>query len=530
MKRLFIVTTFLLLQAGIHNSQAALNMTVRGDTIINTLSEYFFGHNYWMWCPSWGNQIEGTEAQVSDLKLDLLRFGGISVDLGYPDAVSNSVLQDYADYCKTVNAEPLLQLQLAKYTNTEDRVSNAAAMFTYFKSISPVKFVSIGNEPDIYPDNLGVNASYGAEYLQSYTLDDYCNDFNAVATEIKRLDPNVKIVGLELSHKYNEWIPEFVSRCKDNVDIISLHYYPNAASGCSYNTARGQDIYMRSFYLNARVLINQNAGDKVIPLIIGETNITWDGDPAHSTYSASPGTFNAALWFAEFVGISSAQKNLLSIMPWSLREGWTLGFLDESSKPKPVFHVYKMFTNNAKKHLIHRQSLNSYVKVLGYKDDSGNVSIFTMNWDTTSSYELTMNFSGLFSDSSFSCTVPPQSFSCFNFPANSPEPEITVYSKGMSLPTSVIFTPGSQKSAPKLIQTTFNRKASSIEIFSQNPIQNVGAAVFNLQGRIIYETKIGTLKKGLTTLQLKKSLISSGVHILRIYSNSQVITEYKLNK
>ena len=78
--------------------QEQLNISVDGDNIINTLPDQFFGHNYWMWCPTWGNSIAGTESVVADLNPRMLRLGGISVDVDYPDKVSEDVLADFYNY------------------------------------------------------------------------------------------------------------------------------------------------------------------------------------------------------------------------------------------------------------------------------------------------------------------------------------------------------------------------------------------------------------------------------------------------
>ncbi|MDG5813944.1 hypothetical protein QA601_02555 [Chitinispirillales bacterium ANBcel5] len=403
------------------------SVTIDGRSVINTLSDYFFGHNYWMWAPTWGNQIMGTESLISDLNLSLLRFGGIQVDLGHPDSVTEARIAQYIEYCEAVGAKPVIQMQIARYTTTEERVENAVKMFNYFRTLYPVRYVAIGNEPDLYFDNLATNPEYNAQYLRDYTIDDYIRDFNAVASELKSIDPDIKIIGLDLSHRYDQWIPPFVAECRDNVDIISVHYYPFHAAQCTYNVVHDHAPAINTFYSDIRTLIDQNAGDREIPLMIGETNISWDGDPANSTRDASPGTFNAALWFADYVGVSSAQDNLLSIMPWSISEGWTLGFIDASRRVKPVYYVYKMFSNHTKEHLIHSENVNQYLRVYAFKDDLGGVSVFLINWDRNASYDLDLSFTDVLDDSSVTHVVPPHSVSVINLSSGLEHTEIIEY-------------------------------------------------------------------------------------------------------
>ncbi len=507
--------------------QERLNISVDGNNIINTLPDQFFGHNYWMWCKTWGNSIAGTESAVAALNLGMLRLGGISVDVDYPDRVSEEVLADFYTYCQKVGAEPLLQLQLASSDNTEDRVKKALDMISYFKTLGELTYVSIGNEPDLYPDNLATNPDYGVEYLSSYTLDNYCTDFNAVASRLKEKYPDLKIVGLELSHKYNTWIPTFISRCKEYVDIVSLHYYPNSAEECTYRNVRSDVSSMKNFYEDVRSYIDKNAGGKEIPLIIGETNISWDGDPEHSTYNASPGTFNAGLWIADFAGISSAQPKLFSIMPWSIREGWTLGFIDGSKKPRPVYYIYQLFSTYSKKHMIHSEIANSFVRIYGYKDDENNVSLFAINWDTLSSYTADFAFTNILSGSSFSYTIPPQSISCLIFSdGNAGNPRIIKYTNDMTggpaTPARDI-SPGTTVKSDKPLTVTFNSKRNLFTIQASRSYDNVKAEVVNIRGQLIHTIDIGTITEGKSSFTISRRNSAFGIHVIRLLSDQKVI-------
>jgi hypothetical protein len=403
-------------------------IVIPGDSIVNTISDNFYGHNYWMWCPTWGNHIAGTEKLVADLSPAILRFGGIAADVGFPDDVTHSVLTGFYNYCREVGAQPWLQLQIACHTSTSERVKSATEMAVYFKKRGNPGYISIGNEPDIYPDNVAVNPSYRAEYLKNYTLDDYCTDFNIIAATIRRSAPTVKIAGLELSHKYEEWIPAFVAACGKNTDILSLHYYPNNAQQCEFDNVYNSVPKIHEFYADVRRLIDKNADGKIIPLVIGETNISWDGTPEKSIGDASPGTFNAALWFADFIGVSTTQKHLLSIMPWSISEGWTLGFIS-GKDPKPVYHIYRMFSRYGKKHLIYGKTLNPYVRIYAYKDDDGSVSLFAINWNRSKSWDTEIAFSGILRDTVINYSLPAHSLSCLLFSKDLMNRQIIEYTK-----------------------------------------------------------------------------------------------------
>jgi hypothetical protein len=233
-----------------------LEIKISGDSVISTISDHFFGMNYWMWCNSWGNKIEGTAQKISELNVNLLRFGGIAADVGYPDPVTNGIISDFHSYCKRIGAEPMFQLQIAKFSKIDDKVNTALSMLKYYKKIYNLSFVSVGNEPDIYAGNLAANSDYRAEYLSEYKLQNYCDDFNKVSSEVKKVYPDLKIIGLELSYNYDVWIPGFLSSCKDNLDILSVHYYPFSPGQCNFSLVSNQYEGIYDFYTHIRSLID----------------------------------------------------------------------------------------------------------------------------------------------------------------------------------------------------------------------------------------------------------------------------------
>jgi hypothetical protein len=498
---------------------SSVEVTVNGGAVINTLSDHFFGLNYWMWTPTWGNEVAGTEPEVSALKIKLLRFGGISPDLAYPDPVTSGVLSTFAAYCKAVNTEPLLQLQLARFSASADRAASAALMLDTFKSLMPVGYVSIGNEPDLYSDNLSIDPDYKASYLSGYSLSDYCADFNAVAAEIRKKSPDVKTIGLELSWKRDQWIPGFVSACKNNLDMISIHYYPLPPAQCVYDTVRNQVSVIRDFYTSVRTLIDRNAGGKTIPLVIGETNVSYDGDPAKSTQNASPGTFKAGLWMADFIGVSCSQKNLYAILPWSIREGATFGLLDSDKKPKPVYAVYKMFATLSKKHLIHSESVNSYVRMYCFKDDKDSVSLFALNWDTVSSYDATVHFKSILQDSTYHYKLPPQSLSCILFSPDFKNKTIVSYTP-KSPPTLTSNAFSGQVGNIGVVKTFLDPKTSTLRIFSDRTLPDALVSMVSLQGRRLFAVRTAEIKKGFSRIPICFHNVPPGLYFLIVSSAS----------
>jgi hypothetical protein len=503
-------------ESPIDNSSFTIN--IDGGNIINTLSDHFFGQNYFCWNPTYGNFLAGTEAMVSPLNLKFLRSGGIDSDVGFPDAVTSPVLSAFSAYCKAVKAEPLLQLQIARFNNMADRVKNAALMLDTLKSFTPVNYVSIGNEPDLYSTSLSADTKYNVSYLKGYSLSDYCADFNAVAAEIRKKSPDIKTIGLELAWNRDQWIPGFVSACKNNVDMLSVHYYPFEAAHCIYDSVRNQVGAIQNFYSSTRTLIDRNASGKTIPLIIGECNVSFDGDPAKSTRNASPGTFLAGLWMADFIGVSSSQKNLFSIMPWCISDGdWALGFLNANKKPKPVYTVYKMFSTLSRKNLVHSESPNSYTRIYCFKDDKDTVSLFAVNWDTVSSYNATIHFNSILKDSTYHYKLPPQSLSCIVFSPDFKNKNITVFTPQTTKVNVGAFSRHDQEGG--VVKAFFETKTSTLRVIYDKTLSEPNISIVNLIGRRLFTTYPVETRKGILDIPVHLKDISPGLYFLIITNN-----------
>jgi len=52
--------------------------------------------NYWMWTPTWGDPVSGTDAQVAPLAFELMRIGGYNNDANTPDPFDNAQLDRIA--------------------------------------------------------------------------------------------------------------------------------------------------------------------------------------------------------------------------------------------------------------------------------------------------------------------------------------------------------------------------------------------------------------------------------------------------
>jgi hypothetical protein len=429
-----------------------VSVVIKGD-IVSTLGPLFFGHNYYEWVPSWGRKVHGTASNIIPLHIKFLRFGGM--DFERPDRISREILNNFFDYCRKIDAEPLLMLPLLSKRDTRARVTRALEIIDTAIDLYPaLHYAFIGTEPDLARYNSTVSPAYRSDYdmKSAYSLENYISDFLAVSSAVKEKYPQLKILGPELGMKFidremasrmpsfnaavedgvaskeSDWLTPFVAACKDNVDIVSIHSYPfYPSASCTYENAKNNYDVLMMGLAAVQKIIRENAGGKKLPLAITETNLI-SAAPEKGSFDASPGTFNAALWMADVFGIVSSRNDIFSLMPFSICERWNTSYLDpETYKFKPVAWVYELYSSFTKRYCISNLK-NGDVRIYAYKDDGGAVSVFLVNWDKTSGYKVDFSFENVLSGAKLSYTIQPYSVTCLTISADKKNKKAYIYS------------------------------------------------------------------------------------------------------
>ena len=321
------------------------------------ISPFAFGHNYWDW-EDWNNDsvtgLTGTEQPVQALHLNVLRAGGDNNDTNTPALFDDDHIDAFVTYCRTVGAEPILQVPLV--ANSIDGGAStpdtAAAMVTYANVTKNygIKYWEIGNEPDLYSTQF--DAGFPVQ-----TVADYCTQFAAYVTAMKAANaaaPDggvpLQFLGPELGYKYtsgtNDWLSPFLDMCGSYVDIVSVHRYPFSGATTSAPRALNDVTTFRSVVASVRSIVAAHARPGT-PLAITEANLSYDYDTSSYTDAsalAAPGTFPAALWTADVMG-ASLEANLWTLAFWNIGElsgtGSVLGFLVDDS-PVPAYYAEQM--------------------------------------------------------------------------------------------------------------------------------------------------------------------------------------------
>jgi hypothetical protein len=254
---------------------------------------------------------------------------------------------------------------------------------------------------------------------------------------MRAVDPQIKLVGPDLSWKYisgQDWLTPFLKDCGDVVDVVAVHRYPLEPTVCTTTKAYSDAGNYRRVLTRLRdVMSSTGQGEK--PLALTEANITWDGDPAKSKMEASPGTFPAAVWVADNLGVS-LEAQLENVSYWSLSEGWTLGFFD-GTKPRPAFHVLKLFSTQFGSEVLTVTGASTNLSAYsGHDEAAAKTSLFLIN-KTAGLIELSVDFVDLPRTESVKLAVLPNSIQLAIVPDAGGAATVTNYTADMTAPTVV---------------------------------------------------------------------------------------------
>jgi hypothetical protein len=195
-----------------------------------------------------------------------------------------------------------------------------------------VKYWSIGDEVDLYDIffNGGPGSSNKKKDLPVSTMSQYADIYNSYAKAMVAANEKtgsgveLKFVGPELGARYlgaNDWLGPMLDKCKDYIDVVSIHLYGFSARELTPQGALTDvDRYTQSVR-DVKANIDKH-GRPGTPLAITEANLCYDGEANLYTpeeRKVGPGTFYAALWDADQMGVA-LNENLWTLAFWALAE------------------------------------------------------------------------------------------------------------------------------------------------------------------------------------------------------------------
>jgi ABC-type amino acid transport substrate-binding protein len=217
---------------------------------------------------------------------------------------------------------------------------HAAEVARYLATIGvPVRWWSVGNEPDLYPRN---------RMDPSWTAEVYCDRFRELRAAVQAVQPDAVMTGPAVSGSRPSalgYLREVLGRCGDVIDVLTWHVYPTDGSWsdeAALATARsiGDEIpLLRGWLTDPEV--NPLGFERDIGLAITEFGLSW----RTSMYRHLEDQV-AALWLADALG-QMATYGLDASHYFALQAMGGHGLIDRGGWIRPTYHVYAMLADFA---------------------------------------------------------------------------------------------------------------------------------------------------------------------------------------
>ena len=348
--------------------------------------------NYWQWAPAYGDYVTGTETLVAALAPALLRVGGYNNDANTPNAFDDAKLDAMVAYARAVGAEPILQVPLLANASGQPATADDAAAMIQYANVTKgygIKYVSIGNEPDLY-DTQGLPSDSTKPAIPGFGPSDFCASATSYVTAMKSVDPTLRIVGPDLAYKYQagngsyDWLTPILQGCGALFDVVSIHRYPFEAKQATLSAASADAMAFRSVIGSVKGIL-QASGQGQKPLALTEMNIAYDATAC--VLDASPGTVGSALWLADILGAATT-LDLWTSAVWDIAdtEAWSLGLIGAppSHQPRPEYYAYLLWAEHFGPTLLTGTSAPARVSVYASRNAADDTTqAIVVNWNTT---------------------------------------------------------------------------------------------------------------------------------------------------
>ncbi len=341
----------------------------------NIISPYLIGQNAWE-----KGEIFKVKDAIKAVHYQTIRIGGNGYENG--GFMSKDVIK-LIDYARSVGAEPIVQMP--RQLKNDDKAFKAID-YLNGELHKNIKFWSIGNEPDHH------NQLSSPEEVFDY--------FTKIAIQIKRYDPNAKIIGFDLASYKGKYLTRLLGGDLDitkkiphqnyyYLDIVSFHNY-------KFKDITGFENDVKNLKKLLKPINNKREKNEQIGWAITEFNSHWIVDESLGE-DFSPYNFHNGQIFAEMYDLGM-REGAFTICPWSIleggadREGTDLGMFDlvgEKYFPRSNYYHTQMLAQNFRSNYLSHQNTNKEVTVIPMGDKNG-VSIMIINKSKSNSFQYNL--------------------------------------------------------------------------------------------------------------------------------------------
>jgi hypothetical protein len=189
--------------------------------------------------------------------------------------------------------------------------------------------------------------------------------YNLAATQMKQVDPSIKIGGYAPCWPVMGYMTDFYQHCHENVDFLSWHKYPTGSADTPTKNLMAGTSSFENDAIGVRAIVERITPGKNVELAITEYNINYSHKPHDPRQAAHIG----AAWMASVLnhlirgGVDIAQT-------WHSRGGGTYGLFDSNNKPRPTAKLLYVANNFIKGKQVWAQSSVPAVECLAFRNEN----------------------------------------------------------------------------------------------------------------------------------------------------------------
>jgi alpha-L-arabinofuranosidase len=355
-------------------------LIVDASEVIGEVSPYVLGANYGAYGTLPPDQFEN----ATNSGVHFIRFpGGAAFDEDGRD-VSRFDVDMFMIICNMIGCEPSIQMRL--YGGTPEQAAEMVEYVNIEKEYG-VDYWSIGNEPNLYPED--------------YTVEDLNTEWRAIAEAMLDVDPDIRLIGPDLSQYADnisatpkdangkDWMEEFLKANGDVVDIVSVHRYPfpqnNEITTIDDLRANSREWDTIIPFLRERVT-TITGKDK--PLAITEINSHWANILGGEATSDS---YFHAIWMADVLGrMIKNQASIVAYFDFYGAPDRAFGLIDRYAV-RPTYYTYQLYSQFGSQ-LLEASSEDPNVSLYAALTEAGDLTLMVVNLgddEVTKPLELT---------------------------------------------------------------------------------------------------------------------------------------------
>ena len=403
-----MVLSVLLGGAGLSALNAQTSITVNASTVVSTVPSEIYGNNMapWVGTNNGSDAAYVTAMQVSGSRnmrwpggswADILNWNDIqcqaSYDITTPQYISflqkfggqmHPIVNFSGNWCGT------------QFTHAE-AVSLAAAWVTWNLTNSGsarAKYFDVGNE-DYGSWEQGGQGSSGSTLTGTVYGNYYVDYYKAM----KAADPTI-LVGAVMSPgsgDYNSWTPNALTAIKAGgvtPDYLIIHQYPGpSGTGSSVDA---NSLASLNLPLSSKSSLDSLVSTYLGRNLVGQVKYYNDEFNINNGLSILMNEYINAMFCSEWM-MESAKNGWIGCNLWATKNGGSpdFGFINTTTDvPFPNYYVYPMLSGKFGTSMVSCNSSAATVRAYAAKDSSGDLTLFMVNNNPTTSQNATLSISG----------------------------------------------------------------------------------------------------------------------------------------